>query len=215
MKKKCPHCGRELELDGFYMNRKDGTLSSWCKDCMKQNKREWYARERRVPDGIRYDAKTGRSYEHRGLSRRIHWSRRMLDDLRRLFATTKNDDLADIIGVSPRTVVRKARELGLEKDKQWQHGNVMSHLMMAKFESRRLGYPGQFRKGEHFCPEHEFRKGHVESGEQKARRVASLKEWCRRHPLEVKERARKASEARKRNKLIKENAEQLQSRGQQ
>lgn len=82
----------------------------------------------------------------------------MTDDLKRLFATTKNEDLAEIIGVSPRTLIRKARQLGLTKDQQWQHNNVMSHLKMAAFESRRLGYPGHIKKGEHRSPETEFKK---------------------------------------------------------
>lgn len=60
--------------------------------------------------------------------------------------------------VSPRTLVRKARELGLNKDQQWQHGNVMRNLKMAQFESRRLGYPGHIMKGQHRSPETEFKK---------------------------------------------------------
>ena len=43
----------------------------------------------------------------------------MLSDLKRHYATTKNKDLTDLLGVSMRTINRKAKELGLEKDKAW------------------------------------------------------------------------------------------------
>lgn len=35
--KKCPKCGRELQIDEFYTNKSsaDG-LQSWCKDCQKE-----------------------------------------------------------------------------------------------------------------------------------------------------------------------------------
>lgn len=156
-KKVCPHCGRKLWLRDFYPSS-NGGHSSWCKDCQKRQKKDRYEKTRKVPDGVRICLETGRVFEHKGLSKRIFWNKQMTDDLKRLFATTKNEDLAEIIGVSPRTLIRKARQLGLTKDQQWQHNNVMSHLKMAAFESRRLGYPGHIKKGEHRSPETEFKK---------------------------------------------------------
>lgn len=201
-KKVCSHCGRKLWLHDFYVIRKTGSHSSWCKECEKQYKREWYEKNHRVPDGIMQDPKTGRLYEHKGLSRRIFWNRRMVDDLTRLYATTKNEDLVDIIGVSMRTLIRKARELGLEKNRDWQHTNTMRSLKMANLTNAIKGVKTPFKKGVHYYPQNEFKPGHKESEETKEKRVASYKEWCRKHPVELKERARKASETRKRNKLI-------------
>lgn len=195
-KKVCPHCGRKLWLKDFYAYS-SGTLSSWCKDCQKQNKRDWYSKTRKVPDGILVNPETGRKIEHHGTSRRIYWDRRMLDELKRLFPTTKNDDLAEILGVSQRTIIRKARELGLEKDSAWMHDIVMRHQKMASFESRRKGYPGHFKKGEHICPENEFKPGHKESEESKAKRIASLKKWYRVHPFAAKERGKRISETKR------------------
>lgn len=43
----------------------------------------------------------------------------MLCILKRHYATTFNEELAELIGVSPRTLVRKARELGISKDPDW------------------------------------------------------------------------------------------------
>ena len=213
-KKVCPHCGKKLWLRDFYPIRANGGHSSWCKDCQKQNKRYWYEKNHRVPDGIRIDPSSGRLFEHRGYARRIFWNKKMIDDLRRLYATTKNDDLADIIGVSPRTLIRKARELGLEKDKAWQHGNTMRNLKMANFTNKVKGVKSPFRKGEHYCPENEFKPGHKESEESKAKRIAGLKEYYKRNPFAAKARGKKSSETRKRNKQIREN-EQQQSKGQQ
>lgn len=156
-KKVCPHCGIKLWLRDFY-TLSNGGHNSWCKDCCKQYKRDWYQNNRKVPDGIRMCQDTGRVFEHKGLSKRIFWNKQMLDDLKRLYATSKNEDLADIIGVSQRTLIRKARELGLVKNEQWQHDIVMRHLKMAVFESRRKGYPGSIKKGEHRSPKTEFKR---------------------------------------------------------
>lgn len=201
-KKVCPRCGKKLWLRDFYRNG-DGSLSSWCKECQKRNKRDYYHKNRKVPDGIRHDTK-GRLYEHKGLSRKIYWNRRMLDDLIRLYATTKNEDLADIFGVSQRTVIRKARELGLQKDPLWQHDNSIRHLKIAQLENMVHGVKSPFQKGVHYSPETEFRPGHQESQEVKEKRIASVKRWYRKHPFAAKERAVKASETRKANRIIKQ-----------
>ena len=66
-KKVCPHCGRKLWLRDFYPVT--GGYSSWCKHCQRQNKRDWYEKNHKVPDGIRQCQTDGRIYEHRGLSK--------------------------------------------------------------------------------------------------------------------------------------------------
>lgn len=43
----------------------------------------------------------------------------MLSDLKRHYPTTKNKELAELLGVSERTLVRKARELGIGKNPEW------------------------------------------------------------------------------------------------
>lgn len=199
-KKVCPCCGRKLWLRDFYRNS-DSSVSSWCKDCTKQNKRDWYQKNHKVPDGIRHDS-SGRLIEHNGLSRKIYWNKRMLDDLKRLYATTKNEDLADILGVSMRTVIRKARELGLQKDPEWQHGNTMRNLKMMQLENKLYGIKSPFKKGMHYSPDTEFKPGHQESPEIKAKRIERMKEYYRKHPFAAKKKAAKALETRKLNSNI-------------
>ena len=200
-KKVCPCCGRKLWLRDFYKDR-NGHVSTYCKECVKAKKRAEYAAGRKKPDGIRMDLSTGRVYEKNGLSKRIFWSKQMCDDLKRLFPTTKNEDLAQYLGVSVSTMIRKARKLGIEKDKDWMHGIVMHHLKMAKFESDRLGKPGRFPKGVHSNPDGEFKKGRIETPEQREKRVAGMLEYNKRHPDKLKERARKAWVTRRNNQSI-------------
>lgn len=133
------------------------------------------------PDGIFYDSNTGRTYEHIGYVKRIFWSAKMLDDLRRMYPTTLNEELAGYLGVSIRTLIRKARQLGIEKDAKWLSDIWDQRRRMAHFESRRLGYPGGFKKGVRSNPDGEFKKGHVPSDETKRKQRESLKKaWQRR-----------------------------------
>jgi len=155
-----------------------------------------------VKEGTFFSEKHGRIVVHHGYSVRIHWSKDMLDYLKQHYATTLNDELAGCLGVSPRTMIRKAMELGLEKDKVWLHGVYEERRKMAQVESKRKGYPGGFKKGVRYNPDGEFKKGHVESDETKAKRIESVKRWCRMNPEKVMRRALKIAESRRRNKNL-------------
>ena len=124
----------------------------------------------------------------------------MLDYLRQHYPTTLNEELAGCLGVSPRTMIRKARELGLEKDKAWLASVWEERRKMATVESKMKGFPSGFKKGVHSNPDGEFKKGHVESDETKAKRIASVKRWCRMNPEKVMKRALKTAETRRKNK---------------
>lgn len=112
--------------------------------------------------------KPARTFYHQGQQRvvtrdrysmRIFWNKQMTDFLKTHFATSLNEDLAGCLGVSQRTVIRKARELGLKKDKTWLDGIWNERRLMANAEAKRLGYPGTFKKGQHPSPATEFKKG--------------------------------------------------------
>ena len=141
----------------------------------------WYTRHRKKPDGIFYDNESGRVYEHNGYSKRIFWSAKMLEDLRKMYPTTLNEELSGYLGVSIRTMIRKARQLGLEKDGKWLSNIWDQNRRMAHFESRRMGFPGGFQKGVHSNPSGEFKKGHIPSEETKRKQIEGLKRaWQRR-----------------------------------
>lgn len=92
---------------------------------------------------------------------RIFWNRDMLDLLKRHFPNTLNEELAGMLGVSTRTMIRKARELGLTKDKEWLDAIWDERRIMAHHASKRLGYPGSIKPGQHLSPATEFKKGHT------------------------------------------------------
>ena len=156
-KKTCPKCGRHLWLRDFWQ-RKDGTRYSYCKECSRAIKNAEYARNRKKPDGIFLDRRTGRAVEHRGCSVRIHWSGYMIERLTRFYATTKNEDLALNLGVSPRTMIRKARELGLEKSKEWMAAHSRANCKTMAILNKCCGNSGQFKKGVRASPATEFKK---------------------------------------------------------
>lgn|GEM_PF-294710 len=178
-KKACPKCGRKLWLRDFYKSR-NGVYSSYCKECVKAQKRTWYNENKKVADGVRRNPDTGLLMVKQGISLRIYWSRQMLDEIIRYFPTMINEELAGMLGVSQRTLIRKARELGLEKDKEWLLKKWDEHRMVAHVISKKKGYPGAFRKGEHAHPEGEYKKGHTLTPEQEKRRVEALRSYRKR-----------------------------------
>lgn len=154
----------------------------------------------KAKDGIYYHPKMGRIVEHYGYSTRIHWSPSMIDYLRQHFPTTLNEELAGCLGVSQRTMIRKARELGLQKDEAWLRRIWNERRKMAHLVSKSKGYPGGFRKGEHSNPDGEFKKGHQHSEEWLATQSEKLKRWYRLNPLKAKAKAKKAWATRRRGR---------------
>lgn len=122
-------------------------------------RQEWRRYHPVKPKRIFWHEGMQRIVEHDRYVTRIFWSKDMIDFLKANFARTLNEDLAGCLGVSQRTVIRKARELGLQKDKAWLDGIWNERRLMAHAESKRKGYPGTFRKGQHASPETEFKKG--------------------------------------------------------
>lgn len=126
----------------------------------------------------------------------------MLDYLRRHYPTTLNEELAGCLGVSQRTMIRKARELGLEKDPEWLSAVWNQRRQLAHVMSRRKGYPGRFKKGEHANPAGEFKAGERKSEEMKRKQAEGIKRWYKRHPREARAKALKAWETRRLNSQL-------------
>ena len=70
----------------------------------------------------------------------------MLGDLRRWYATTTNDELAALLGVSRCSVQRKAKQLGLRKDADWLRKLRHQSLTWARIKNNKLGR-GRFQPG--------------------------------------------------------------------
>ena len=155
-KKICPKCGRSLWLRDYYRHA-SGLIYPYCKECSRAAKREEYARNRKVPNRVFQDD-LGRLIEHNDYSRRIYWSEYMEQKLTRLFPTTKNEDLAIEFNMSMRTICRKAREMGLKKDKAWILELARERIQYMRVHNLCCGNSGQFKKGEHASSDTEFKK---------------------------------------------------------
>lgn len=115
----------------------------------------------RKPEGVYYNADKGRLMEHKGYGTRIYWSGDMLSLIRREFPTTLNEELAGMLGVSLRTMLRKARELGLSKDPQWLAKIWDERRAWALAAARRKGYPGCFKPGNTIGKDWRFKKKNI------------------------------------------------------
>lgn len=130
-KKVCTKCGRKLWLRDFYKSGKTGKREIYCSQCRRTAANERYARTRKMPDGIFLNHSREQFMEHKGRSTRIHWSGNMISILKRYFPVTRTEEVASMIGVSPRTVIRKARELGLVKDPSFMYSVCTGNQVLA------------------------------------------------------------------------------------
>ena len=123
-------------------------------------------------------SKIGLKKDHYG----IVWTPEQLKILQDFFPTMFNRPLAKWIGVSMRTMIRKARELGLEKkpgflDDRRKDISALAAESLKKSEN----VSTRFKKGVRNNPAGEFKPGHVESPETKAKRSEALKHsWKKR-----------------------------------
>ena len=114
------------------------------------------------------------------------WTPQQLMMIRQLFPVTFNNALAKFLGVSKRALIRKARELGLEKVPGFVKDRQADISELIREGQRRSNKPmPSFPKGVHSNPANEFKPGHVESPETKAKRSEAMKRaWKRRKQRE-------------------------------
>ena len=109
------------------------------------------------PQGIFYDPKRQRAMEHKGAGTRIYWSPQMISELRRWYPTKLNAEVAELLGLSVRTIIRKARELGLVKDPEWLAAIWDERRYWASVARKAKGYPGCFKPGNMIGAEYRFK----------------------------------------------------------
>lgn len=197
-KKICGQCGKEKPASEYYIHHTgeyEGMLFRCCKECERAQKRAYYRRLH--PDGLRYDMTRGRVMRKKDGVVTIGWSGSMLAELRRLFPVTKNEEIAGVLGVSVRTMIRKARELGLKKDDGWLSGVWDDNRKMAQMMSRALGYPGGYKPGRPDTGT-EWRKGYVMPEESRRKQAASMRRYAMAHKSDYRKRGLKAWETRRR-----------------
>lgn len=119
----------------------------------------------------------------------------MISDLKRYFSTTKDREMRDLLGVTISTLRRKAKSLGLRKDKEWLRKTNQELARIAFAFHKAKGYPGSFKKGVRYG--RQFEIGNKESAETRAKRIASLKMYYMTHREETSQMARKRWETRR------------------
>ena len=136
----CCICNKDLPEDSFYPSELKKWRKPRCKECHKKQKPP---KKKRGEGIMEVNGRLCICKEH---STTIFWSGNMISTLKRFFPTTKNAELADLLGVSPRTVSRKAKELGLIKDEAWMveiatengiYGEVTRRRKLKEIENRK------------------------------------------------------------------------------
>lgn len=89
----------------------------------------------------------GRKYIKTKFGVALYWDSAMLHVMNTYFPNTDNAEVAELCGVSERTVTRKARELGLVKDKEWIRSITKRGMTVAHAKNKTQGNPGMFKKG--------------------------------------------------------------------
>lgn len=134
--KTCRVCGQTKPKEDFVEGRKV------CLSCFSEYGRQ--QRRRRAPDrpdGVRYSKAAQCIVEYRNGYQRKYWSPSMLSFLRRLYPTTKNQELASLFGISLRTLNRKAAELELKKDDEWMKKMSGFNCFLMTVKNRANGHP--------------------------------------------------------------------------
>lgn len=132
-KKVCPTCGRLLWRKDFYP-LKGKCITADCKECYRAKRRAKYQKKHK--DGLYLD-KEGRPVEYHNGHRCFVWSPQMISDLKRFYPTTPNEELAGIFMMSKTTVARKAKELGITKDKDWMQKQAKEHAFMGGYANKK------------------------------------------------------------------------------
>ena len=111
--KTCTSCQRTLPFHDFYQYKKG--YSSRCKECICRDRREAYHKQN--PEIFQNNK--CQWMKRQGKRAAIYWTGNMLSLLKRHFPNTRNAELVELIGVSERSIARKAKQLGLEKSKSF------------------------------------------------------------------------------------------------
>lgn len=140
--------------------------------------------------GRTYGAVITRAYKM-GLKKKngnklIEWTPQKLKLLTDFFPIMFNDALAKWLGVSIRTVTRKARELGLKKKDNFHELKKDKIRERQREALKKVECATRFKKGHHASPATEFKKGQKLSPEMIAKRSEGLKKAWKKKKQSLK-----------------------------
>lgn len=129
--------------------------------------------------GRTYGAVITKAY-HMGLKKKngnklIEWTPQKLKLLTDFFPIMFNDALAKWLGVSRRTLTRKAKELGLKKREDFYDLKRDVWVERQREGLRKVECATRFKKGVHASPATEFKKGQRQSPEILAKKAATIR----------------------------------------
>lgn len=126
---RCCTCKRELPKSAFVPSDRYR-----CRECRNARQREGY--RRRHPENTWMNTR-GQWVKREGRWPSVLWTGNMLSLLKRHFPTTRNRELAELIGVGLWVLKKKAKELGLKKDKEWVRSIRRESGYLGYYESKR------------------------------------------------------------------------------
>ena len=68
----------------------------------------------------------------------IYWTPNMLSILKRHFPNSPNSEVCEMLGIPERTMVRKARELGLYKSQEYINSNAKVKSLLGVLAKRKI-----------------------------------------------------------------------------
>lgn len=108
---------------------------------------------------------------------KIKWTSDMLYCLRNYYPDTNNHEVADLLGISFRTVIRKAKELGITKDKDYLDARTKQGCIIMRIINEARGYPQRKYLTNHSPNAGTFTKGHTRSKKRTCVRLDTMQEF--------------------------------------
>lgn len=140
--------------------------------------------------GRTYGAVISRAYllglKKKNGNKLIEWTPEKLKTLTDFFPIMFNDALAKWLGVSIRTLTRKARELGLKKRDDFYQLKRDVWVERQREALKKVECATRFKKGHHASPATEFKKGQKLSPEMIAKRSEGLKKAWKKKKQSLK-----------------------------
>lgn len=127
----CKICNRDLPEEFFYPSEFRGNRKPRCKGCHKAMKK---SRATLKGDIVKVGE---RLYVSKRGFYGIFWTPNMISILKRHYPNSPNSEVCEMLGVSERTLVRKARELGLEKSEEYISNNAKVKSLMGIITQRK------------------------------------------------------------------------------
>lgn len=127
----CCICNQDLPEELFYPSEFRGNRRPRCKECHKAKKK---SRATLNGEIVKVD---DRLYVSKRGFYGIYWTPNMISILKRYYPNSPNREVCEMLGVSERTMSRKAKELGLSKSKEYINSNAKIKSLMGVLAVRR------------------------------------------------------------------------------